>query len=135
MLVEHMISSTKLQEKAKLMTVSISESKRSCDFKETLLEAVDAALSLMGDSSKRAIYLYLEKNYTIKKQDIPNRIEEFANAIEKIFGDGAKILEIEIMKHLFVKIGSAFEYFPQKNDLLFVEYVDAARMYVCACCC
>jgi len=129
-----MISSTKLQEEAKLMAVSISESQRSCDFKELLLEAVDAALSPLGDSSKQAIYFYLEKNFAVKKQDIPNKIEEFTSAIEEIFGLGAKILEIEIMKHLFVKVGSAFEYFPEKDDLLFVEYIDAARMHVRACC-
>lgn len=133
MLVEQMISSTTLQEEAKSMTSPISESQRSHDFKELLLEAVDAALSPLGDSSKQAIYFYLEKNFTVKKQDIPNKIEEFTNAIEEIFGYGAKILEVEIMKHLYVKIGSTFEYFPEKDDLLFVEYINAARMHVHAC--
>lgn len=112
------------------MTVSILESQRSCDFKELLLEAVDAALSPLGDSSKYAVYFYLEKNFTVKKQDIPNKIEEFANAIEEIFGYGAKILETEIMKQLYVKVGSAFEYYPEKDDLLFVEYIDAVRKRV-----
>ncbi|MDH5451567.1 MAG: hypothetical protein OEX77_11870 [Candidatus Bathyarchaeota archaeon] len=111
------------------MTVSISESQLRCDFKKLLLEAVDAALSLLGDSSKQAIYFYLEQNFTLKKQDIPNKIEEFTRAIEEIFGHGAKILEIEIIKHLYVKVGSDFEYFPEKDDLLFVEYIDAARMH------
>jgi hypothetical protein len=125
-----MISSTILQEEAKSMTLSISEPQRSCDFKELLLDAVDAALSSFGDSSKQAIYFYLERNFTVKKQEIPNKVEEFANAIEEMFGYGAKILEIEIMKHLYVKIGSSFEYFPEKEDLLFVDYIDAARMHV-----
>ena len=133
MLVEHMISSTKLQQ-AKSIAVSVLESQCSCDFEGLLLEAVDAALSLLGDSSKQAIYFYLEKNFNIEKQDIPNKIEEFTNAIEEILGHGAKVLEIEIMKHLFAKIGSAFEYFPEKDDLLFVEYIYAARTYVRACC-
>lgn len=112
------------------MAVSISEMHRSCDFKELLLEAVDAALSPLGDSSKKAIYFYLEKNFALRKQDIPNKIEEFTDAIEELLGYGARILEIEIMKHLFVKIGSAFKYFPEKNELLFVEYMAAARMHV-----
>ena len=133
MLVEHMISSTKLQQ-AKSIAVSVLESQCSCDFEGLLLEAVDAALSLLGDSSKQAIYFYLEKNFTVKKQDIPNKIEEFTNAIEEIFGHGAKILEIKIMKHLFVKVGSAFKYILEKDDLLFVEYIDAARKHVRACC-
>ena len=119
----------KTTRRGEIMTVSISESQLRCDFKKLLLEAVDAALSLLGDSSKQAIYFYLEQNFTLKKQDIPNKIEEFTRAIEEIFGHGAKILEIEIIKHLYVKVGSDFEYFPEKDDLLFVEYIDAARMH------
>ena len=133
MLVEQMISSTKLQQ-AKSMVVSSLESQGSCDFKELLLEAIEATLSLLGDSSKQVVYFYLEKNFNVEKQDIPDKIEEFTIVIERLFGHGAKILEIEIMKNLFVKIGSAFEYFPEKDDLLFIEYIDAARIYVRACC-
>lgn len=94
-------------------------------FKELLLEAVDEELSSLGDSPKRAIYFYLEKTFNIKKLDIPNKIDEFANAIEKIFGHGAKHLEIQIMKRLYEKIGHSFEYFPEKDDLLFTEYMEA----------
>jgi len=108
------------------MTVSILESQRS-NFKKLLAEAVDEALSSLGDSSKQAIYFHLEKNFAIKKQDIPNKIEEFTNAIERIFGHGAKILEIQIMSNLYEKAGKDFEYFPENEDLLFIRYVNAAR--------
>jgi len=115
------------------MTLSTLESRRIHDFKEFLSEAVDAALSSLGDSSKQAIYFCLEKNFNVEKQEIPNKFEEFANAIEEMFGDGAKILEVEIMKQLYVKIGSSFEYFPEKEDLLFLDYIDTARMHVRLC--
>jgi len=115
---------------AKVMTVSIFESRYTCDFEKLLLEAVDAALSSLGDSSKQAIYFHLEKNFTMKKQDIPNNIEEFTKAIEEIFGHGAKILELQMMKHLYEKVGNDFGYFPENDDLLFIEYIVAARMHV-----
>jgi len=136
MSVEHEISSTKLQKEENLMNSILIknshalESAHNRDFKKLLLEAVDEGLSSLGDSQKQAIYFYLEKTFTVKKKDIPNKIEEFANAIEKIFGNGAKILEIQIMKHLYEKVGPDFEYFPEKDDLLFTEYVEAASMYV-----
>jgi len=126
----------------RVCSLSISTSKLQCDvsedvptsesfprnrgFKKILLEAVDEGLSSLGDSTKQTIYVHLEKNFKIKKQDIPNKIDEFTNAIEKIFGNGAKILEIQIMKHLYEKVGHGFEYFPEKDDLLFTEYVEAA---------
>ncbi len=128
MLVEQMISSTKLR---KTESIAVSKkSQRSLDFKELLVEAIDATFYPLGDSSRRMFYFYLEKYFNMMKQDIPERIEEFAMAIERIFGKGAIILEIEIMKNLFVNIGSTFEYFPEKGDLLFVEYINAAREYV-----
>ena len=97
---------------------------RNHGFEELLLEAVDEGLSSLGDSPKQAIYFYLEKTFKIKKMDIPNKIDEFANAIEKIFGYGAKHLEIQIMKRLYEKVGRGFEYFPEKDDLLFTEYIE-----------
>jgi len=116
----------KTTKETKLMKVSTLESQRNRDFKKHLLESIDEALSWQGDSSKQAIYFHLEKTFAIKKQEIPNRIEEFANAIEEIFGHGAKIIEIQIMKRLYEKIGHDFRYFPEEDDLLFTKYVEAA---------
>jgi len=96
-------------------------------FEKLLLEAVDEALSSLGASSKEAIYLHLENTFDINKPDIPHKIEEFVNAIEKIFGLGAKFLEIQIMKRLYEKVGPVFKYFPER-DLIFTEYVAAARL-------
>ena len=96
-------------------------------FEKLLLEAVDEGLSSLGDSSKQMIYFYLEKTFKIKKRDIPYKIEEFADAIEKIFGLGAKFLEILIMKRLYEKVGHVFKYNQEQEDLIFTEYVAAAR--------
>lgn len=76
------------------------------DFKELLLEAVDEGLSLLGESSKQAIYYHLERSFNIKKEEIPDRIMAFAQAIENIFGEGAHLIEILTMKKLSEKVGS-----------------------------
>ena len=120
------ISTPKLQCDISENVSTLESLPRNRGFKKLLLEAVDEGLSSLGDSAKLAIYVYLEKNFKIKKQDIPNKIDEFTNAIEKIFGNGAKFLEIQIMKHLHEKVGHDFEYFPEKDDLIFTEYVEAA---------
>jgi len=90
-----------------------------------LLEAVDETLSSLGDSAKQAIYFHLEKSFKIKKLEIPNKIEEFALAIEKIFGDGAKLLEIQTMKRLHQKVGQDLRKYPRNDELLFTEYMRA----------
>ncbi|MBS7649557.1 hypothetical protein KEJ17_07960 [Candidatus Bathyarchaeota archaeon] len=96
------------------------------NFDNLLLEAVDEALSTLGDSCKHAIYFHLEKTFKIERQHIPSKLEEFVNAIEQIFGIGAKIIEIQIMKFLRRKIGE-FKYFPKGEDLTLVQYVAAVK--------
>ena len=99
-------------------------SKRS--FEKLLMEAVDDGLSSLGDSAKHAIYFHLEKTFNINRRDIPSKIEEFADAIEKIFGFGAKPIEVLIMRRLYEKVGGVVEY-PEHKELVFAEYVAAAR--------
>jgi hypothetical protein len=92
-----------------------------------LLEAIDEGLSLLGESSKQAVYFHLEKIFKMNRQNIPYRIEEFTDAIEKIFGNGAKILEIQIMKCLFKKVGYKLKHYPKRKNIMFTEYIAAVK--------
>jgi len=96
------------------------------DFEKLLLEAVDEGLFLLGESSKQAIYYHLEKGFNLKRHELPYKIEEFADAIEKIFGLGANFFEILIMKRLYIKDGRTLKWQGSK-DFTFTEYVAAVR--------
>lgn len=98
-------------------------------FEHTLMEAVDAALAPFGQQSKQVIYLHLEKTYNIKKQEIPYKIKEFADAIEQIFGEGAKLIEIRIIEALHKRI-QKFVHFPRKGELTFTEYIADLRAFL-----
>jgi hypothetical protein len=102
--------------------------KRTMNFEEDLLEAIDEGFSLLGESPKQAVYFHLEKTFQMNRLDIPYRIEEFTDAIEKIFGAGAKILEIQIMKCLFKKVGYTFKHYPRQKNLTFTEYIAAVKL-------
>jgi hypothetical protein len=97
-------------------------------FEEFLTETVDEELATLGDPVKKAVYHYLKKTFNINKQDIPHKIDEFTEAIELIFGASAKFLEIRIMKRLHEKAGHDIDYFSERNDLLFNEYIKAAKL-------
>jgi hypothetical protein len=73
------------------------------DFDILLLDAIDEALSAIGEPPKKAIYCHLEREFGIKREEIPKRQEDFSNALEKMFGLGAKHMEIMIMKTLHKK--------------------------------
>jgi hypothetical protein len=73
-------------------------------FYDILLEAIDKSFLSLGEPVKTSIYLYLENSMGIKKPEIPFRINDFQNALEKLFEIGARHLEILIIKNLHEKI-------------------------------
>jgi hypothetical protein len=95
-------------------------------FEDLLLEAVDDAFSSLGTSCQKALYFHLEKTYNVKRNEIPYKLEEFADAIEKIFSVGASFLEIRIMTILYQKVGQ-IEHFLDREELVFTEYIAALR--------
>ena len=104
------------------------ESENKTKFEKVLLEAIDEGLSLLGEPSKQAVYIHLEKAFKINRQNIPYRIEDFTDAIEKLFGAGAKILEIHIMKCLFKKVGYKFTHYTKQKNLTFMDYIAAVKL-------
>ena len=96
------------------------------EFENLLLEAIDQALTVLGESSKLSIYFHLEKSFGIKRQDIPQQTEEFASAMEKLFGPGAKFIETLVSKRLCEKAGLPLQENAIKN-LSFIETVAAVK--------
>jgi signal peptidase I len=65
---------------------------------EVLVESVDEAFSVLGNSAKEALYHKLENDYSIKKPEIPQKLGDLSVATEKIFGVGADKLDILLVK-------------------------------------
>ena len=99
-------------------------------FQKLVVEAVDEALSSLGNAAKQAIYWYLEKTCAIDKRGIPYEAEKFEGALEKILGQGAKLLEIRMMKHLYQRIGRKFKYHPEQGNLTFAAYIAAMHSFL-----
>jgi hypothetical protein len=104
-------------------------------FDQLLTEAIDEALSSLGEPVKNAVYQHLQNDFCIEKDKIPVQIDEFSTIIHKIFGLGASRLEIKFMKNLNSKIEIDIE-MPEYEwplskwviaDLSFAEYVHNAR--------
>ena len=69
-----------------------------------LLEAIDDTLSSLGVPVKNTLYMKLENNFGMKKEDIPQQIDDFLYILHKIFGLGATRLELLFVKALQSKI-------------------------------
>ena len=99
------------------------------NFEKNLLDAIEESFSWLGESQKQTIYFHLETEYKISKQDIPHMIEDFTEALEDIFGLGAKLLEIKIMENLFNKIRHLQPQFHTQESLEFAKYIESARTH------
>ena len=98
-------------------------------FEKLLIEAVDEYLSCLGDSHKNAIYLHMHQQYGIRREEIPNQIKKFAEAIEESFGQGATLIEIGIIKTIYEKSG-IFNYLVEQKELTFVDYLEKLRLQI-----
>ncbi len=98
------------------------------NYERTVINAIDESLSSIIHFNKQILYKYIEKKYNIKKNEIPSKIEEFSDSIEKIFGEAAKLIEIKIIQQLQNK--TQFRYRLKSKDLVFVEYVAALRTFL-----
>jgi hypothetical protein len=99
---------------------------RDTDYEAAITTAIDESLASFGNSFQQVVYFQLDSTFHVKKQEIPFRIQEFAAAIEELFGIGAKLIEMRIIKALHDRF-EGFIYFPQNEDLVFAEYVESLR--------
>jgi hypothetical protein len=97
------------------------------EFDDALLKAIDFAFNSLGRSCKQALYFHLKKTFHVGRGEIPEKVEEFDNALELIFKDGAIFLERLILDKLYEGLEVKFE---RKNVLNFDEVVSKIRSMV-----
>jgi hypothetical protein len=93
---------------------------------QILLDAIDEALSSLGEDVKTSTVFHLENQFKIKKKEFPHRIDDSQEALEQIFGLGTRYLEILIIKSLHSKLKLICEKSTPEwvvPELTFKEYV------------
>jgi hypothetical protein len=101
-------------------------------FDTILLEAIDEALLTLGGTAQTSIYFHLATKFAISKQNIPDRVDDFSEALEQIFGLAARQLEILIMKYLNDKIDCSYHWVGPKwlvPNLTFAKYVKMLQVW------
>ena len=94
-------------------------------FANLLVDAIDETLNSLGESVNQSIYFHIENEFKVARKDIPENLEEFQEGLEKIFGAGARFIEILIMRNLHMKIGLPLKM--EGEQLEFVEYIGVAK--------
>jgi hypothetical protein len=101
--------------------------KRGDRLKQAVIEAVDEGLLTLGESGREAVYFHLQSLCSLKKEDVPDKPEAFDEALRKIFGVGAEVIERSVVKKLYPKLG--IDYIEKKN-YGFANYISEAGQMI-----
>jgi hypothetical protein len=136
--VQHMSSTTQLQINpvvidTQLETALICLNKKVVSkkvrFDSLLLDAVDSAFSMVSGSNSQALFSRLKNSFGISRETIPLDVEAFVDALEQVFGQGALLIEIQIMKSLHSKVPH-FRFSSKQDALYFISYLENLCSYV-----
>jgi len=97
---------------------------QSPQFSDVLLQAVDQALLVPGEIVRAAIYERIERSFQVKREEIPEKLPAFQNALQKLLGAAAKVMERLIAKNLYSRLGINFT---EHAHWTLVEYVEHAK--------
>jgi hypothetical protein len=100
-------------------------------FNDILIESIDEAFLTLGETTRAAIYLNLESKFGLSKQDIPDKVGDFSDALDRIFGQAARQLEVLIMTCLHNKVDCSYGWEGPKwlvPDLTFTKYVKLVEL-------
>lgn len=94
-------------------------------FNYLLLESIDEALAdLLGRRSRDQIYDHLATHYRYGREEIPTKIVEFYDFLEKMFSSASRTVGRTIIRRLSDKLGYEFVNVP---GFEFFDYLDALR--------
>jgi len=97
----------------------MSEKKKKLN--KLIVNTVDEELKkIFGETATLVIYGYLENNLSLKRENIPEKIELFSQGLDKFFGSGAYMLEKMILTNLYSSFGFNYQ---EKKGYTFVDYV------------
>ena len=86
--------------------------------------AVDEALLVPGEIVRTAIYERIERSYQLKREEIPDHLETFHQALQDLLGAGGKVMEKLIAKSLYRRLKLNFT---QHDGWTLVDYVNHAK--------
>ena len=98
--------------------------RRPAELDETLLQAVDDGLLVLGQSARMAIYECIESSYQVRRGDIPDKLLTFHRALQDLLGSGAKMMERLIARALYSRLGLDFI---EHHDWMLIDFMHYAK--------
>ena len=98
------------------------------EFEKSLIKIIDAQLKqIFGETGTRVIYNYLQSALSLPQEDIPRKLEVFAEGLHKFLNSGARVVEKVILDGLYSDFGQEFKF---KEGYNFVDYINELKTAV-----
>lgn len=95
------------------------------EFEKNFLKTVDENLKdIFGETAATLIYSYLETDLSLKREEIPERIDLFKTGLKKFLSTGACVIQKIILERLYESYGLKLQ---EKQDWKFEDYIDELR--------
>jgi hypothetical protein len=99
--------------------------KKSMQFEKLLIKSVDDSLKdTFGEVATEIIYKHLERNHSLKQEEIPKKLEVFIEGLGKFLNSGVVVVEGLVLEKLCSNLGLEH---PSEEHLNFVDYVTKLR--------
>jgi len=90
-------------------------------FNKLLLKVIDEEMKqIFGEAATLIIYNHLEKNYSLKREEIPEKLEIFTKSLEEFLSSGAQVVEKIILKKVYSSFGLQRKI---KEGYSFIDYL------------
>ena len=86
--------------------------------------AVDEALLVPGEIVRTAIYERIERSYQIRREEIPEKLPTFYQALQDLLGAGGKVMGKMIAKNLYSRLELKFA---EEDSWTLLDYVNHAK--------
>jgi hypothetical protein len=97
-------------------------------FEKSLSKTIDVQLKqVFGESGALVIYQYLESTLSLRQEDIPRKLEEFSEGLDRFLSSGARVVEKVILDGLYSDFGQEFQF---REGYDFVDYVNELKTAV-----
>jgi len=90
-------------------------------FDKILLDVVDQGIrDILGETAVQFIYNYLERSFSLRRDDIPEKLEIFAEGLEEMLGSGAKVVEKFVLRNIYFHFGVNYQ---EREGYRFSDYI------------
>jgi hypothetical protein len=97
---------------------------QSISVEDALLQAIDSGLLALGEIVRDTLYDRFDKKYQLKREEIPEKLGTFHDALQVMLGAGARVIETQIAKNLVSRLDIDFT---ENVDWTIVNYFDLAK--------